>query len=145
MPMRFFSLFLSVIVLSSCASGVVKSSLDEAQQWVDERPDTSLSILKTLNRQSLRGRSAARYSLIYAKALDKNYIDTTDISIIEPALKFYDRFGTDFEKAQAHYYEGRILQNAGLSGAIVYTTTIASAKTRTTNVTTYTLPQTKNN
>lgn len=112
--MRFFSLFLSVIVLSSCTYGVVKSSLDEAQQWVDDKPDTSLSILKTLNRQSLRGRSAARYSLLYAKALDKNYIDTTDISIIEPALKFYDRFGTDFEKAQTHYYEGRILQNAGL-------------------------------
>ena len=114
MPMRFFSLFLSVIVLSSCASGVVKSSLDEAQQWVDEKPDTSLSILKTLNQQSLRGRSAARYSLIYAKALDKNYIDTTDVSVIEPALKFYDHFGTDYQKAQTHYYEGRILQNAGL-------------------------------
>ena len=114
MPMRFFSLFLSVIVLSSCASGVVKSSLDEAQQWVDEKPDSSLSILKPLNQQSLRGRSAARYSLIYAKALDKNYIDTTDVSVIEPALKFYDHFGTDYQKAQTHYYEGRILQNAGL-------------------------------
>lgn len=143
--MRFFSLFLSVIVLSSCTYGVVKSSLDEAQQWVDEKPDTSLSILKTLNRQSLRGRSAARYSLIYAKALDKNYIDTTDISIIEPALKFYDRFGTDFEKAQTHYYEGRILQNAGLSGATVYTTTIASAMTPTSTTPTRTLPQTTSN
>ena len=143
--MRIFSLFLSVIVLSSCTYGQVQTSLDEAQQWVDERPDTSLSILKTLNRQSLRGRSAARYSLIYAKALDKNYIDTTDISIIEPALKFYDRFGTDFEKAQAHYYEGRILQNAGLSGATVYTTTIASAMTPTSTTPTRTLPQTTSN
>lgn len=60
----------------------------------------------SLNTRELR----AKYSLLHAMALDKNYIDTTNICVIQPALKYYDGGGN--ERMMANYYAGRIYENA---------------------------------
>lgn len=57
-----------------------------------QRPDTALALLKKLDREKLKNlRTRAKYSLLYAMALDKNGIDTTDLSIISPALEYYGK------------------------------------------------------
>ena len=54
----------------------------------------------------------AQFALLYAIAIDKNYIDTTDFGVIRPAVEYYLNHGTAWQKMLTYYYEGRILFNA---------------------------------
>ncbi|MGN0200727.1 MAG: tetratricopeptide repeat protein [Candidatus Cryptobacteroides sp.] len=104
-------IFLSVIVLS-CGNPQVTQQLDAAEAVMGERPDSALAIIRSIDTLSLKTRSvAARYSLLHAMALDKNYIDTTDISIIRPAVEYYARHGTPDDKLKAYYHQGIIYSN----------------------------------
>ena len=46
-------------------------------------------------------------------ALDKNYIDTTDFSVLQPAIDYYLTKGTPDQKLRTYYYQGRIYDNKG--------------------------------
>lgn len=100
-----------------CAMGcgnhtAVKGVLDSAEAIMNERPDSALVLLKNIDSAAVRGRAtAARYSLLLSMALDKNVIDTADISIILPAVRYYERRGDDLSKARTFFYYGRVLQN----------------------------------
>lgn len=87
--------------------------MDRVEACVNERPDSALTILRQIDTTSLlKPSEKARYALLYAMALDKGFIDTTDISIIRPAVHYYSKHGSSREKALSYYYEGRILYNA---------------------------------
>lgn len=102
-----------VLGLTSCNREATRQ-LQYVQGIIQERPDTALTILQNLPAESLKASSQkALYSLLYAKALDKNYIDTTDVSIIEPAVEYYSRHRRDDRYAEALFYKGRICQNGG--------------------------------
>ena len=45
-------------------------------------------------------------------ALDKSYIDTTDLGVIAPAVSYYGKYGSADEQMKTYYYLGRIYQNA---------------------------------
>lgn len=107
------SAFVAVMVLScSCHPDPARRSLDTAEELMWSEPDSSLVILESIDTSSLNtSKIKARYSLLYSMALDKNYIDTTDISIIEPALVFYGRKGCSRDKMLSLYYSGRIYFN----------------------------------
>ena len=45
--------------------------------------------------------------------MDKNAMDTADVSIVLPAVRYYGRRGDELRKAQAYFSYGRILQNGG--------------------------------
>ena len=82
------------------------------ESYIQERPDSALRVLRnvdslTLNTKSLR----AHYSLLFAMALDKNYIDTTDVSVVMPAVNYYKRHGNPDERLKAYFYLGRIYLN----------------------------------
>ncbi|MDD7710579.1 MAG: hypothetical protein PUJ46_03320 [Alistipes sp.] len=86
--------------------------LQDVETYIQERPDSALRVLRkvdslTLNTKSLR----ARYSLLFAMALDKNYIDTTALSILEPTVAYYERLGSPQDKMLSCYYLGRIYAN----------------------------------
>ena len=106
-------IFFSAIVLS-CGNPQVTQQLDAAETVMGEHPDSALAIIRAIDTLSLKTRSvAARYSLLRAMALDKNYIDTTDISIIRPAVEYYSRRGTASEMMRAFFYRGVISANRG--------------------------------
>lgn len=104
-------------LLLLCAMGcgnhtAVKGVLDSAEAIMNERPDSALVLLENIDSAAVRGRAtAARYSLLLSMALDKNVIDTADISIILPAVRYYERRGDDHSKARTFFYYGRVLQN----------------------------------
>lgn len=104
-------------LLLMCAMGcgnhtAVKGVLDSAEAIMNERPDSALVLLENIDSAAVRGRAtAARYSLLLSMALDKNVIDTADISIILPAVRYYERRGDDLSKARTFFYYGRVLQN----------------------------------
>lgn len=51
------------------------------------------------------------YALLLSIALDKNYIDVTNDSIIAPAVKNYAKHGSADEKLKTRYYWGCIAMN----------------------------------
>lgn len=58
--------------------------------------------------------------MLYAIALDKNYIDTTDVGVILPAVEYYEHHGSKEDRMKSLFYLGRIQSNAGeYSDAIV--------------------------
>ncbi len=88
--------------------------LQYAESVIQERPDTALTILRSLSGDDLRtSRQRGLHSLLHAKALDKNYIDTTDLGIIEPAVGYFARHNEGDRYAEALFYKGRIYQNDG--------------------------------
>lgn len=109
-------------LLVSCDNRQTKSLLQDVETYIQERPDSALRVLRkvdslTLNTKSLR----ARYSLLFAMALDKNYIDTTALSILEPTVAYYEKFGSPKDKMLSYYYLGRIYSNRkDYPNAVIY-------------------------
>lgn len=110
---RFVIIFLLMsFLLVSCDNRQTKSLLQDVETYIQERPDSALRVLRkvdslTLNTMALR----ARYSVLFAMALDKNYIDTTALSILEPTVAYYERLGSPQDKMLSYYYLGRIYSN----------------------------------
>lgn len=88
--------------------------MDMAENLMETAPDAALEILKDVNYHNLGGKEeAARYALLKSIALDKNYIDATDFTVLQPAIDYYLKKGTPDEKLKTYYYQGRIFQNKG--------------------------------
>lgn len=109
-------------LLVSCDNRQTKSLLQDVETYIQERPDSALRVLRkvdslTLNTKALR----ARYSVLFAMALDKNYIDTTALSILEPTMAYYEKFGSPKDKMLSYYYLGRIYSNRkDYPNAVIY-------------------------
>ncbi len=52
------------------------------------------------------------YSLLYSMALDKNYIDLKNDSIIRPAVSYFSRHKDNTRTFLSYYYLGRVYENA---------------------------------
>lgn len=97
-----------------CRQTDVTQVLDRAETCMAERPDSSLYLLRTLDKRHISGSLLkARYALLYSQALDKNYIDVDNDSLIRVAVDYYKGHGTSHEKALAYFYLGRVYDNAG--------------------------------
>lgn len=110
-----FSALLCLIPLFSCSPRVATNNvLDTVESIINEHPDSALVVLKQLNKSDLiSSKEQARYSLLYAMAYDKNYIDICSDSIISPALKYYTRHGNHDNKLKVNYYRGIVGRNKG--------------------------------
>lgn len=116
---RLTNIVLLPVLLLAVACGLsprdrVTATLNEVESYINEHPDSALTVLRTLDgTASYRGSAQrARASLLHTIALDKCYIDLQTDSIIAPAVAWYDRHGTVDEKLKALYYLGRIQYNA---------------------------------
>lgn len=106
----------AAVVLLSCSKADLETerTLADVASFIEERPDSALIILDTMDSFSLTTSALkARHSLLLAMARDKNYIDDTTDSIIAPAVSWYRRHGSADEKLLMNYYRGRIAMNAG--------------------------------
>lgn len=115
--MRKPSIFISLSLLCtvfSCVNHHINAVLDDIEKYIQERPDSALAVLESIPHESLQFRKLqAQYSLLYATALDKNYIDTTDLGIILPASDYYSKRSPSASKMRALFYQGRIHANRG--------------------------------
>ena len=112
----FTAMILLVLLLAGgCRHDLeIDCQLDMAENLMEDRPDSSLSILEGIDMSELRGdRIKARYALLKSMALDKNYIDTTTFDVLQPAIDYYRKHGNADEKLRTYYYEGTIYDNAG--------------------------------
>ena len=99
----------------SCGRTEVSKRLTDIESYINERPDSALYALRQIDTLSLRTKAEkAKYSLLHAMALDKNYIDTTDTRIIMPAVEYYGRHGSPKDRLKSLMYLGVEQYNAGL-------------------------------
>ena len=107
-------LSLAVFVFTSCASHRTSAILNEVETYINARPDSVLATLRAIDTTTLTTRALrAHYALLNAMALDKNWIDTTDVSVVMPAVEYYAKHGSADQKMKAYYYFGRIYENQG--------------------------------
>lgn len=100
-------------ILLSCSVSESEKSLEVAENIIEFRPDSALSIIRKTDASELASRRLkAKHAVLNAMALDKCYIDITSDSIIAPALEYYKRHGSAEYKLKANYYRGVIARNA---------------------------------
>ncbi|MBO5194183.1 MAG: hypothetical protein J6B62_04740 [Bacteroidales bacterium] len=123
MKRRYLVIMAAILAVCSCGKReMTKQCLANVGSYISEKPDSALAVLESIDRASIRGqRMKAEYSLLYAMALDKNYIDTTDVSVVMPAVKYFDTHGPEDKAMKAWFYLGREQENGGeYEDAIIY-------------------------
>lgn len=107
--LTYFTLLISISIVVACTSKQTSSKLDCIASLIQEHPDSALTTIRAFDTSALNTRSLrAYYSLLYAMALDKNWIDTTDEAVIAPAVGYYNKHHDPERRAKAWYYLGRI-------------------------------------
>ncbi len=92
----------------------INENFDRAESCMSESPDSALAILDSMDSVRFDTKAQnARYALLKSMALDKNYIDRTDDSLINIAVNHYRHRLNAPYKFKSYYYQARIYQNAG--------------------------------
>lgn len=106
----------SIAVAASCSCGDKEAGkkMDAADAVMWTQPDSALAALESIDTLSLKTRARrARYFLLYTMALDRNGVDTADLRIIQPAVQYYERYGSNDDKMKMYYYLGTVQYFAG--------------------------------
>ena len=113
---------ISIMFFAGCAGDkATKDALQNAEVLMDERPDSALEILSSINDQSIFGKSDKNhYQLLKAQARDKCYIDDVDDSLMLSVVEYYKRHSDKEKLFKAYYYLGRIQQNSGKYSNAIY-------------------------
>lgn len=113
--MKYYILFFIGLISSGCGqNAVIETELFRAKTLMRSQPDSSLAIIREIDPDKISKRSTrARYSLLYSQALDKNFYDTDNDSLIRIAYRYYDkRIYSDSLRFLLNYHYGRIFHNA---------------------------------
>ena len=113
---RFFHIIIvGICLLSSfaCSQSIVKE-LDQIEAIINDEPEKALALLDEISYEDLSSKeSRARYSLLKSMALDKNFIDVQNDSLIRIAVDFYSVREQCPYRMKAWYYSGVVDANAG--------------------------------
>jgi len=114
-PVVLLSFFILSFIFGGCTpNNETSHNLDTIEALIDTHPDSALLLLRDIDTTKLRGtQEKARFSLLAAISYDKNFIDTTDISVITPAVDYFTKNGSPDQQMRTRYYQGRIYQNGG--------------------------------
>jgi hypothetical protein len=104
---------LLLLAFTACGDKkAVTDVLNRAETLMNEHPDSSLTLLRTLTFDDFqKEKNRARYALLHSQALDKNYIDVTSDSLISVAMKYYKDKDDVRSKFLSYYYMGRVHAN----------------------------------
>ncbi len=101
------------VVACGCRREPVWETLEAAEELMEERPDSALTMLSAVDGKRLTGEAQARHALLLSQAYDKNYIDLTNDSLISIAVDFYSRSDDRRHRMLAYYYQSVIYLNGG--------------------------------
>lgn len=108
--------FVTVIILAACAgNGNEHAKLDVAQSIINERPDSALAILDSLEASSNQFSQSTLRRWQLLRLMAQNKCDTVFRSDSLQLLltDYYDHHGTPNEKMAAHYLLGRAYSDMG--------------------------------
>lgn len=111
----FYILFITCLVFLACnTENNVNKYLNEIDSYIETLPDSALYALKKIEPTALTNkRDRAKHALLMSMALDKNYVDMTDFSVIQPAIDYYKENGSYTDRLRTLFYTGRIYKNIG--------------------------------
>ena len=122
---------LSLLLLAACTNTAPRtkhSALTKADSLMHTHPDSALALLQSISADSLTDEANRAYhALLLSQALDKNYIDKTDDSLINIAITYYADKPVTPQQMLAHYYHARIKQNAKAYPEALYSALHAEA------------------
>ena len=99
--------FLFLVLSAGCSSWRISETLKDIESYIMERPDSALAVLDSMDRTHLTtDRNKAHHALLYAMALDKNFIDVDDDSLASVAVRYFSRKGPEKYHARSLYYLG---------------------------------------
>ena len=112
------------LILSICLSSLIACRqtttiapvLHQAETFMSESSDSALLLLEAI--QSPEKQSAEDYAtwcLLLTQARDKNYLEHTSDSVINIAVRYFEKKSNMKRKAQAYYYKGRVNEDLGLT------------------------------
>lgn len=106
-------LLLLGIFAAGCREKVADAELLAADAVMNERPDSALQLLLKSDTTRYNPAERARRRLLLARACNRTGTMPVTDTLIGPALNYYERKGSDAEKALAWYYYGTAHQQAG--------------------------------
>ena len=122
--MRILYFFIiSLISLASCRQApTLLPELKVADSLVWEQPDSALAILTQMPKPSPSDRlNDATWCLLYTQARDKCYLPHTSDSLINVAVRYFERRDDWRRKAQAWFYRGQVeLDRKNIKEAVAY-------------------------
>ncbi|MBP3517359.1 MAG: hypothetical protein J6K31_02900 [Parabacteroides sp.] len=78
--------------------------LEEAERLMESRPDSSLSLLESLRfPERLSSEDYAIWCLLVTQARDKNYLEHTSDSVIDVAVRYFEKQNEHIGWLQAYY------------------------------------------
>ncbi len=87
-------------------------TLVKVDSYIEEKPDCALVVLQQIKSDELPNKEErARYALMLSIAMDRNFIDKTDFTVLQPAIDYYRHNGSATDKLRTYYYQGRIYHN----------------------------------
>ncbi|MBR4923219.1 MAG: hypothetical protein IKY99_06335 [Bacteroidaceae bacterium] len=107
------SILFLLLAFTACGDKkAVTDVLNRSEAVMKEHPDSALNLLRTLTFDDFRKeKNRARYALLHSQALDKNYIDVTNDSLISVAVEYYKDKDDVRSKFLSCYYMGRVHAN----------------------------------
>jgi len=105
------------LVFVSCKDNVLYDRLmNHADNIMEKNQDSALNSIKLLDGArslypNFSKRQQMRYSLLYAKAMNKGYINFTSDSVMKNVTNYYDKHGTANEKMLAYYLLGCVYRD----------------------------------
>ena len=100
-----YTIFLIVlcITLNACHKSDIIPQLQLADSLMLSKPDSALNLLRSFSIQEIPSKSAkAMYALLLTQALDKNYIQHQNDSIISIAIDYYKNKDNNNLKAKSY-------------------------------------------
>lgn len=117
----------------SCQTRTGKRLLDIDSQ-LNEKPDSALFALNQIGTSDLfKSKDKALYALLKSSALDKNYIDVTNDSLINIAVNYYSNHGKAYNRMRSYYYHGIVKRNAKQYPAAIVSLEKAEKEARSIN------------
>lgn len=109
--MKYLLLLIFPFVFAGChLSNPLQERLERAETYMEDHPDSALSLLQQISADDCRGKKQkAYYNLLLTQALDKTYSPIADAPIAS-ALAFYKDSNDSLRKAKAFFYQGRQYQ-----------------------------------
>jgi hypothetical protein len=100
--------FALLCTITSCTrEDNISATLDRAEMLMQEQPDSALVLLKGIDADGLKTEvQKARYALLYTQALEKNDLPIPGDSLINTAVRYYERGDNAHYKALAYLYRG---------------------------------------
>ena len=112
----------AVVAAGSCdrKGAQLDRTLDRADALMHDHPDSALAIMQSVDTTGLSRQHLARYALLMTSALDNNYLEPTNDSLVKIALDFYCGQQNSSEMRSIYLYAIVLLNTEAFNEALPY-------------------------